>query len=64
MYQGGNMTGQDIEEKRIALGWSKKVLAERLGVSEVTINRYTIKNTNVPEPVAKLMKMLAEKAGV
>lgn len=58
------MEGKEMEEIRLKIGWTKRELANRLGVSEITIFNYIKKNTAIPEPVSKLMQMLAEKAGV
>lgn len=54
----------EMDEIRNRLGWSKRELAKRIGVGDKTIYAYYRNKSNIPEPVAKLMQMLAEKAGV
>ena len=43
----------NFEKKRVALGWSAIHLAERSGVSDVTIRRVEIGDTNTQASVLK-----------
>ena len=51
------MTGEELEKIRIRLGWTKKELAKRIGVTEVTVNKYIKHNTTIPKPVENLVRI-------
>lgn len=57
------MEKEEFESIRVKIGWSKKETGLRLGVNRASVHNY-IKYGKIPEPIAKLMQMLAEKAGV
>jgi len=54
------MTSLDLEKTRKQIGWTKRELAKRLGVSERTIHSYIREERIVPHPVEKLIIAFSE----
>lgn len=63
------MTGKQLKAIQAALGWTQGKLAGEVGVSRTTIGRYMINpkkdfHVSIPEPMAKLIRMIAQSNGV
>jgi transcriptional regulator with XRE-family HTH domain len=52
------MTGEQFRRQRKQLGLTQVVLAERIGVHEITISRWERDVVAVPGPVAQLVLLL------
>ena len=52
------MTGQEIKEMRIGLGWSQQKLGEYLGIEQATVSRLEADQWEPSGPVLKLLSML------
>lgn len=52
------MKPKDLKRIRQKLGLTQKELAERLGVTLVTVGRWEAGMRKISEPVAKLVKMI------
>lgn len=58
------MTPERFEYIRKQLGWSKRVLSQRLGMSEATIWNYVNGNTKIKKYIATIMEDYAKQHGV
>ncbi len=56
------MLKEEMESKRKELGWTKRELANRLGLTERTIHGY-MGEKRIPLTVEKLLNMYYEKIG-
>jgi DNA-binding transcriptional regulator YiaG len=52
------MTGKQVRAKRRALGLTQDAFAKRVGVHHVTVSRWETEAVKVPEPVARLIRLL------
>jgi len=55
------MTKSDFENFRKQIGWNKKEMANRLKVSEQTVNAYSKGKTPIPGPVCQLINEWKER---
>lgn len=55
------MTGKELKRIRQTLGWTQAQLAEAVGVTGNTIARQERGEVRIPEPVARLVRILAEQ---
>lgn len=55
------MTDLDLEEFRIQMGWSKREMAKRFGVTDHTVYNYLNGRTPIPGPVCKLIEEWTRK---
>ena len=56
------MTGKELDDIRKKIGWTKRVLAKKLGVTETTVYNY-IGKEEIPESICILVNMYVEKYG-
>ncbi|NOR27537.1 MAG: helix-turn-helix domain-containing protein [Lutibacter sp.] len=50
------MNSKELDQIRNEMGWTKREMAKRLGISEVTLNRYINKDNNIPKCIEYLAK--------
>lgn len=50
----------EMDKIRIKLGWTKRKLANELGIKDKTIYGYYRNKSNIPKPIAKLISAYAE----
>jgi transcriptional regulator with XRE-family HTH domain len=55
------MTGAALRNRRKALGMTQRELAQALGVTSNTVARYERDESGIPEPVARLVMLIAPK---
>jgi len=55
------MTGKQLRATRRRLKWTQRQLAEAVGVRSNTIARYERGELPIAEPLARLVKMIADK---
>lgn len=55
------MKGSELKKLREGMNLTQAELAEKIGVRSNTIARYERGELKIPEPVARLVKILAEK---
>ena len=53
-----NMTGDQLRRKREVLDWSQEKLAERLGVTKLTVLRYENGQRDIPIAVELALKQI------
>jgi len=53
------MKGSEVRRIRRGLGLTQAGLAKLVGVHWVTVNRWENEKTSIPEPTAKLIRLLA-----
>lgn len=56
-----SMTASDIGKFREAMGWTQAELAERLGVSQVSVSRWETGERVPGRPVLKLLDAIRER---
>ena len=56
------MTGQELRAQRRRLGLTQRLLAERVGVTSTSVARWERGERGISEPVARLVRLLAETA--
>jgi transcriptional regulator with XRE-family HTH domain len=57
------MNGSGLRALRRKLNWTQSQLAEGLGVAANTVARYERDELKIPEPVARLTKLLVKEHG-
>ena len=55
------MTGKELRDIRISLGFTQEALGERLGVWKNTVWRWENDERHIPETVARLVQYLAKE---
>ncbi len=53
------VTGDEVHRIRKRLGLKQTELAARVGVHPITVSRWERERVRVPEPTAKLLRLLA-----
>jgi len=57
------MTGKELSKIRNRLKWTQVQLAEAVGVASNTVARWERGEMAIPEPAARLIKILAKQKG-
>ena len=55
------MTGKELKDRRISLGFTQEELGKRLGVWKNTVWRWENEERHIPETVARLVQYLAKE---
>jgi putative transcriptional regulator len=58
------MTGKEVKQARKRLNLSQAKLAARLGVTSNTVARWEWGAVNMPEPAARLLRLLVKVPGL
>ncbi len=62
LYYTDCMTGEQLYEIRLRLGWTQATLAERVGVHGNTIARWERDEVGVSEPESRLIRLIYVQA--
>jgi transcriptional regulator with XRE-family HTH domain len=52
------MTGEEIRQMRVAMGWSQRQLGEHLGIEQATVSRLENGEWEPSRPVRRLLELL------